>query len=251
MSWLDVPGTYPIAEQQTASLLVAPLVAGWVANLLLFGLFISNFYQYCSSTAYERDAPKIKVMLWTVLWLGVAQVGCNIEELGHFACSQQRDTFTLLNGGFGFNFQPIFGGLVAGIVQAFLIKRAGFLFGSTLQKTCFFILLGSMVLTSLAGAMLCAALGFLSFDNSPNIDYVLPISFSVAAAIWLWPAAICDMLLSLALYIQLSRRKHGFNTSTDSMISALIRVALRTASYTAFVALTGAIISSIIPSKNK
>lgn len=58
------------------------------------------------------------------------------------------------------------------------------------------------------------------------------------------------MLLSLALYIQLSRRKHGFNTSTDSMISALIRVALRTASYTAFVALTGAIISSIIPSKN-
>ena len=45
--------------------------------------------------------------------------------------------------------------------------------------------------------------------------------------------------ISLALYFNLRQRMVGFNHSTDTMLQMLIKVALKTASYTAIVSIGG------------
>lgn len=65
--------------------------------------------------------------------------------------------------------------------------------------------------------------------------------------IWLWASATADIALSIALYVNLRSRIAGFNMKTDHAIQSLINVALKTASYTAVVALAGAITSVGIP----
>ena len=53
--------------------------------------------------------------------------------------------------------------------------------------------------------------------------------------------------MSITLYFNLRVRISGFNPTTDNAIRGLIVVTLRTASYTAFVAILGAIVSVAVP----
>lgn len=65
--------------------------------------------------------------------------------------------------------------------------------------------------------------------------------------LWLWSSAATDVLVTTALYYNLNSRISGFSSSTDSMLRKIGRIGVRTAAYTAIVALMGAIVSVAIP----
>lgn len=78
-------------------------------------------------------------------------------------------------------------------------------------------------------------------------NLTLPILYAPAVSYWLFTGAAGDVVLSVTLYFNLRARIAGFNATTDNAIQALINVALRTASYTAFVATLGAVVSVAVP----
>ncbi|KAL8278944.1 hypothetical protein RQP46_008613 [Phenoliferia psychrophenolica] len=131
------------------------------------------------------------------------------------ADNQKRDSISLVSAGYMFSFQPIFAGLVQFIVQGFLTYRASGLFHNRNQKFLFFLVMGSVIGAGLAGSLLTSVLGFMTYYGES-----LPIAIS------------------------------EFSFNTDSVLKKLGALAVRTAAYTALVALAGAIASVVIPFDN-
>lgn len=72
-----------------------------------------------------------------------------------------------------------------------------------------------------------------------TIERLFPFDYNDGIAMWLWSAAICDVFISACLAFTLRQRIQGFRVQTDSLLRRLIQTALLTASYTAFLAVTG------------
>lgn len=72
-----------------------------------------------------------------------------------------------------------------------------------------------------------------------TIDNILPFTYNDAVSLWLWSSAACDVAISLCFAFTLHRRIQGFNANTDTLLKKLIQTALRTAAYTAVLAVGG------------
>lgn len=72
-----------------------------------------------------------------------------------------------------------------------------------------------------------------------TIDNIAPFSYNTATAMWLWPAAIADILISACLWSTLRQRIQGYDHRTDSLLRMLMHTTLKTAAYTSIMALAG------------
>ncbi|KAK4701598.1 hypothetical protein P7C70_g4633, partial [Phenoliferia sp. Uapishka_3] len=51
----------PSANQNIANRTLAPLFAGWILNLICFGMVCSSFFTHFGTQHYRRDNPKLRV----------------------------------------------------------------------------------------------------------------------------------------------------------------------------------------------
>ncbi|KAM0753932.1 hypothetical protein T439DRAFT_322819 [Meredithblackwellia eburnea MCA 4105] len=235
----------PAASQAFVDSIMGPPIAGWMANIFLWGYVMSNFVYYVQSPLHQKDRPAIKYTLYIVILLGLTQTALDFESLYHYATWQVRDSNTLFSQTATDCFATFFVGIEGAIVQVYLSMRASALFENKLYKTIYFFFVGIGVLSGLVGSICYLALSILL--RMGKLDSALPMDFPVATGMWLWGCAFVDVLISASLCVLLSKRIVGFNQSTDNILRRLISLALQTASYTAVCALMGAILSYAFP----
>lgn len=59
-------------------------MAGWQANIFLFGIFTHAFLCYTQTKLYKRDSWRTKALFWVVFFFGALEAGLNFEEVYHF-----------------------------------------------------------------------------------------------------------------------------------------------------------------------
>lgn len=116
-----------------------------------------------------------------------------------------------------------------------------------------------MILLGLSGSLMVCGLSFreltssapFSFDaDSRSTGYFydtidaagILITFNQAVGLWLWSSALVDVSVSVTLFMGLRSKRVGFNATTDSVLSRMIHIAVATASYTAVLAVVGAVL---------
>ncbi|GJN88314.1 hypothetical protein Rhopal_001279-T1 [Rhodotorula paludigena] len=126
-----------------------------------------------------------------------------------------------------------------------LSARAGMFIRSKTKRYAFFTWQGLLITNELLWSTYTAVMGILIIakGGDPRVD--LPIGWSTAVAIYLSCLAACDLSITVALGVGLRSRIAGFSHQTDSILRQLIWLALRTAAYTTFLAIVGAVLAGI------
>ncbi|GAA6014490.1 hypothetical protein JCM11491_004513 [Sporobolomyces phaffii] len=224
----------------TAALL-GPQVAAWQVSLLMYGMLVILHSNYVHSPSYSSHSSGIKVTIWAVFVL-VTIYNCMVfSNTFRWMVSVPRQPLDLVIGWPLDFLLPVASGLIAAIVQTFLAIRASVLIRHRKLQLLFLGAIGICILASLAGATLTTALGYMYWNNTYaqiSIDYNNTIAW------YLWAGAVVDCSISVVLFLTLNERRSG-DVRCDSIICRLSLTAIQTATYTAVLALTGAIVSLI------
>ncbi|GAA5850973.1 hypothetical protein JCM8547_009143 [Rhodosporidiobolus lusitaniae] len=234
----DVTGL--LAQQDVSIAILGPYMVGLTLNVLLIGVFLALFVSY--QKELRSHVVKVKATMWAVLVLVLFCLGVSFEEIIDTAVSQERSSEAMLAGPAQSNVLPVLTGLTGAVCQGFLMVRAAALITSRPLRYTFYAFTTSLILLALASASLFSGIGFLFVvdPNSPS----LPLPYSVALSLWLWSSAAADLSITGALAATLRSRIAGFSAKTDGLLNRLIRIALRTAAYTAVISIAGAAVAS-------
>ena len=115
----------PPFPQSVATSIAGPASIGITLKLLLTGLAFGNFGQYLTSPLYARDPRAHKALLWGVIALLTAFVVLDVKACVRSGVSQDWTEAGMLGGSGEQAVGPVLGGVVAGVVQGFLLVRAG------------------------------------------------------------------------------------------------------------------------------
>ncbi|KAM0751457.1 hypothetical protein T439DRAFT_325592 [Meredithblackwellia eburnea MCA 4105] len=230
----------PIASQAVADAFLGPALAGWIVQVVLWGAVCSNTLSYTGSAKYARDSRWTKNLMYLVVLLDTAVAGINIAELFYYGKSQKRDEMSLfltlpMDGA-----PPALIGTTAVCVQGYLAHRAARLFQRRpTTRKIFLGVMGFLMLLAWMASAGSSAL-FLMYDNG-TVWKAAPFTFNNLAGCWMWISASIDVIITLTLYFELRKHISGFNVTTDSLLRRLMRGAMKTAAYTSFLALVGAV----------
>ncbi|GAA5903323.1 hypothetical protein JCM6882_008135 [Rhodosporidiobolus microsporus] len=217
---LDVPTADSPATQTQAIRILLPCTAGWMASLWFFGIYSILHGQYVLGPYYGRLSWRVKSVLWAVFVFLLLYMLCIVGEQALWTVTTDRSLFHHYNGDWIDPLLPVFGGIVAALVQGLLSTRAALMISRATYRWAFMTFTTLFILFTLAMAMLTSAANFL--------------------AAWLWGSAATDLIISLSLALTLRKRIAGFSHTTDALLKKLIVAALQTASYTTLLAILGA-----------
>ncbi|BGP36262.1 hypothetical protein JCM10449v2_000160 [Rhodotorula kratochvilovae] len=227
-----------------AERMIGPLIAGHAAQLLFFGMFAQMFIAHCASGEFSALPSRVtKAALVVLFVLNAAYTAFNFDALYKASATQRRTIDELATGPPEWNMLPLLGGLIAAISQTLLTLRAGAFITNRKIRWAFYGSLLLLILGTLVGSLAACTIGFIWVTG--GIDWQPQLGWNTSIAIWMWVSAVADLSISIAFAISLRRRMHGFNLQTDSLLKRLIWYSVRTASYTAIVAIGGAVAASI------
>ncbi|BGP25432.1 proteophosphoglycan ppg4 [Rhodotorula toruloides] len=244
MAYAQPLRSFSVLQRETAAL-IAPQFVGSGLSLILYGVYIVLQYQYAKSDLYRRLSWPVKATLVLVCFLVTAYEIVQYADTMYWAITVKRTPDDIFTGVPLDSVIPLLGAVVAAPVQILLIVRAASLLRHRWTRSVFLLVGSSLILAALTGAILTCATGIMYFNDT--IDNILPFTYNDAVSLWLWSAATCDVCISLCLACTLHRRIQGFNANTDSLLRKLIKSALRTAAYTAILAVGGAAVASATP----
>ncbi|BGO92253.1 hypothetical protein NBRC10512_001201 [Rhodotorula toruloides] len=236
--------SFSVLQHQTAAL-VAPQFVGSGLSLVLYGVYIVLQYQYARGDLYRRLSWPVKTTLVLVCFLVSVYEVVQYADTMYWAVTVKRTPDDIFNGVPLDSVIPLLGAIVAAPVQILLIFRAASLLHQRWTRNLFLLVGGVLVLAAFTGAILTCATGIMYFNGT--IDNILPFTYNDAVSLWLWSSAACDVAISLCFAFTLHRRIQGFNANTDTLLKKLIQTALRTAAYTAVLAVGGAAVASATP----
>ncbi|GAA5984556.1 hypothetical protein JCM10908_003397 [Rhodotorula pacifica] len=242
-----MPGTYGItdvptysAPQSDASWAMGPAQAGYLVQILLYGVFLALFLDCYMSGELSRTGPLGRTALTLSLLLNTAYTGVCFYEAYISSVSQDRTWYFLSNADLPFNALPLLAGLSAVVTETALSYRAGKLLPYAWARLAFAVWMTLLIMTVLTGSILGCFVGVVYLHGGTT-----PVHWTASVAIWLWSSAVADVSISLACAYSLKSRIIGFNRETDSLLRTLIFVVLRTAAYTAIISVAGAVVESI------
>ncbi|GAA5877379.1 hypothetical protein JCM8547_003014 [Rhodosporidiobolus lusitaniae] len=227
---------------ESAATVGAPEV-GWIVATFLSGIY--TFLHFRWVTRHQWRASKItKGVVWTVFVLNCGFFGLIVTEQLFWTSTVPRLCAKRLLSGWQFEgVPPLFIGLVPVPVQTLLTFRAArFIPQRNLRYAFIGVLLLFILFGVVVSCFMCASF-LLSWDH--HGDSVGPFDYTVSLACQQWANAVIDLTISVSLASSLKKRVAGFSHSTDSLLMRLARNALQTATYTAVLALAGAVTASI------
>lgn len=190
----------------------------------------------------------MKALMWAVFTLETLQIGLAIGQLYNFTTNQHRDAGSLLSGSLSDMMAPLPVGLIASLVQGYLLSRASKLFRRRAARYVFLGLMACPLMLALAGSV---------WTSVASIDYtyhgyetVGGLSYNAALAMWQWSSAFVDVSVSATLVILLKSHIASFNNNTDTVLRSLINLGIRTGAYTSLVAVAGAITATAFPANS-
>ncbi|GAA6031328.1 hypothetical protein JCM8097_005604 [Rhodosporidiobolus ruineniae] len=237
------PATYntlldqTLASEDYSRWILGPSVIGWVGQIALWGMAAGWAGDYMRSDLFRRDTPRRRALLVYVLLICTAQAAFNFYLTFHWTTTQHRDAEIMLAPSRINSLQPLTVGFVGVPVQAFLASRSINLLQARWAKRLAKAFFSLVIFLEAASIIFNFVLNTLFHDDKLHGSLL----------IWLWLAAITDVSITILLIVVLRKRIAGFNASTDQKLRALSWLAVQSASYTAFFALTAAILAYATP----
>lgn len=76
-------------------------------------------------------------------------------------------------------------------------------------------------------------------------DAISGLGYNDSLSMWLWTSAAADILISTVCAFSIRQRLSGYTRETDTVIIKLAVICFRTAAYTTFMSLTGAVLATV------
>lgn len=207
--------------------LIGPLFVGTIINWLLLGVQLLQVCDY--STHYPRDKWSIKLLVYGLLALDIAQTGLSTRFSWIFLVQKWGNYDVFTKPSWTGPTLPVMAGIVALIVQLYYAWRIWTL-GGRRQKFCagFVGLLSAMQFI----AAFVSSLKF-EFQDSSIVSPSLVPGFTI----WLVSSFLCDGVIAtcMLLICREAKTQTSFK-STSSLLNQLIRNVVETAAVTAFCA---------------
>ncbi|EKM82062.1 hypothetical protein AGABI1DRAFT_112209 [Agaricus bisporus var. burnettii JB137-S8] len=199
-----------------------PMLIGVFVNMILYGILLSQTFSYYR--LYKSDALWIKCLVLYLFIVETANTGIDmvmmyqplILEYGH-----KLDAFPVM-----FAAEPITIVAISMPIQLFFAWR---IFRLT-KQSIIAIVISILSLVSFAGGLWTTIKIIIikSFSRKPELHW--------SALVWFLAATVADVLITVTLVINLSKRKTGFS-ATDDAISKIIRMTVQTGMLTALFAI--------------
>ncbi|GAA5906302.1 hypothetical protein JCM8208_003508 [Rhodotorula glutinis] len=241
--------TYTDVEMLTAppnlvNQLIGPLATGYLLEVVLYGSFCTVFVDYCISGDFVRLPGRTnRVTLAVLFGLVTVTTALTADALWKLAVEQTRTIDEIIAGPPESCLLTLLGGLTGSLTQWALARRAGAFINNLKIRWAFYTFIAALVAASLFGSVAATVIGFIWAVQEP--EFVNTLNWSTSIAIWLWSSAIADCAICGTLGWALRRRVAGFNERTDGLLKRLAWLSVRSASYTAIVAVGGAIAGSL------
>ncbi|GAA5930381.1 hypothetical protein JCM3775_004374 [Rhodotorula graminis] len=224
--------------------LIGPLATGYLLEVVLYGSFGTVFLSYCISGDFARLPGRANRITLAVLFgLVTVTTVLTADALWKLAVAQTRTIDEIIAGPTESCLLTLFGGLTGSLTQVALARRAGAFIDSLKIRWAFYTFIAALVGASLFGSIAATVIGFIWAVEEP--DFINTLNWSTSIAIWLWSSAVADCAICGTLGWALRRRVAGFNSRTDGLLKCLAWLSVRSASYTAIVAVGGAIAGSL------
>ncbi|BGP44326.1 hypothetical protein JCM10450v2_000137 [Rhodotorula kratochvilovae] len=232
------------APPHLANTLIGPMAMGYIFEILFYGAFCTLFVTYCVSGEFKRLPGRAnKITLGTLFFLITVCSAITLDALWKLAVQQDRRINSIVAGPAESCSLTLLGGLIGALTQAALARRAGVFIENRKIRWTFYTCLALLIVVSVFGSLAATVIGFIWAIQQP--DFYNTLDWSTCVAVWLWTSAVADCVICIALAWSLRRRVAGFNSRTDSLLKRLAWYSVRSASYTAIVAVGGAIAGSI------
>ncbi|GJN92052.1 hypothetical protein Rhopal_005080-T1 [Rhodotorula paludigena] len=232
------------APEWLAIKLVGPMVSGYAAQLIFYGLFFALFASFCFEGQFRRlpgKANKAVLIALFVLITGVTAI--TFDAMYKLASFQDRTSSAIIAGPDESVVLTMLGGFVGALTQTALTRRAATFIDKRWQRIAFYAVLFTLIIGGLFGSVAATVVSYIWIAAGTSLT--VQLQWSTCIAVWLWSSAVADCVISGTLAFALYHRMSGFNEQTDSLLKRLAWYGLRSASYTAVVAMGGAIAASI------
>ncbi|GAA6019378.1 hypothetical protein JCM10207_001278 [Rhodosporidiobolus poonsookiae] len=239
------------ASEEYVQYTLGPCVFGWLAQIALWGVVLAQAAEYVKSDLYRRDPPRRRRLLQAAVLVCTVQTGFNVYLVFHYTTAQARDAASITRPTIIDALQPLSLLFLAPMVQSFLAKRAIGLLTAHWAKLAARAFFSVVIVCEIAAILFNIVISVLTAYNHLNGKLLEVSYYSLATGIWLWLTALTDVGVTLLLILVLRKRIAGFNSSTDAMLRALMKLAIQSASYTAILATCGAITSYATPNSIK
>ncbi|GAA5879752.1 hypothetical protein JCM3774_000176 [Rhodotorula dairenensis] len=236
----DVPAMQ--APQWVANYSMGPQTMGEIGQVLLLGVFTTLFCHYAVSGELKRHRLLGRVALWTSLVLNWGYTGLCVYELYVGAVSQNRTSAQLVSSNTAWQLLPFLAGTIGVVTQSFLTSHALVLIPRKALRLMFSAVMALLVAAQAAGFTMACANGILFVQGK---DAIPGLGFNDSLSMWLWTSAGADLLISTVCAFSIRQRLSGYTRETDTVIIKLAVICFRTAAYTAFMSLTGAILATV------
>ncbi|KAL8278090.1 hypothetical protein RQP46_009550 [Phenoliferia psychrophenolica] len=238
----------PSASQDIATRTLAPLFAGWICNLVIFGMVSTSFFTHFGTSYYRRDTRNLKILVWVVVLLAAVCAAINCAQIMHYGVSQERGydhLFVNIVQPYD-NVPSVFLAFIAALTQGFLTHRASKLLGANRRAFhAFRILMGILIVVAFLAGLGSAIIGFMYLNGTQ--DLALPFKVNVLLAVNMYVSAGIDATITVALIVSLRGMVAGFNSETDGTVRRMMRLAAETGLPTTVVATVGALMGSVFP----
>lgn len=232
MSSTQVPGV-----PEDITLLVGPLLLGYLFNWGLFGVLCLQMYIYFLS--FPRDSIYVKSLVYGLFAVDCLQTAMTTHNAWHFLSRGWGDLAVLGDPGWSWIAVPLFSGIVSCTVQLFFSWRIWKLSRS-------WWLPGIIACVALAqGISACVSgIWFAIINDITKISSLFP-----SATVWLGGSALADVMITISLVSYLAKANSGFS-QTDDVISKLIRMTVETGAVTATAATAELILFLVYKTNN-
>jgi hypothetical protein len=208
------------------------MLVGVFVNMILYGILVTQTYSYYQ--LYKKDALWIKGLVLYLFIVETANTGIDmammyqplILEYGH-----QLKTFPVM-----FAAEPITIVAISMPIQLFFAWR---IFRLT-KQSLIAIVISLLSFVSFTGGVWTTVKIIIikSFSRKPELHW--------SALVWFLAATVADVLITVTLVINLSRRRTGFS-ATDDAISKIIRMTVQTGMLTALFAIGDVVFFMTLP----
>ncbi|KAJ8092669.1 hypothetical protein PM082_006997 [Marasmius tenuissimus] len=225
-------------QVSTAQGLILKLI-GYFLNWGLYGVLCLQVFLYY--LAFKRDKWVVKALVYGLLILDTVQtvlitydvyIKYGLEYGNVAGLAAMRNAWLSI---------PTISALNATVVQLFFAYRIWKLSGSGI--------LGMFVAVLAIAAGVGGVITGIQAKIIDNLSQVA-VKARTALTIWLTITGACDVIIAVCMTVILSRKRSGFNNSTDDAITKIIRLTVETGTLTAILAMLTVILFFVFPSRS-
>ncbi|KAJ7631465.1 hypothetical protein B0H17DRAFT_1024009 [Mycena rosella] len=225
------------------NLILGPTILGVIINMFLFGIVFMQAVTYYTSSRYKKDSWAIKGLVSWVLLLDTFHSCAVIWVVWEYCINHFGDLVFLGTTPWPFPTTPIFSACASVPVQIFLAWRVKLLSNSwPVFGVLSALSVGSGIMAFITGIRAVQALNV--FLPVQDFATLIPVVDS-----WLGLSVICDLSLTLLLFLYLRRSRTGF-AKTDNIITRLTLQSIETASFSTLTSVLDLITFTSLPNTN-